>query len=262
MDLGIQGRVALVAASSQGLGFASAKRLAAEGVRVSICGRRADVVSSAVQRIRQETGTEAYGFTTDLRSPTETSDWLDKSTELLGPADILVANGPGPAPGRFFDKNDRDWADASDAVIVSLARQIRLALPGMMERGWGRIVVINSFTARQPADNLTLSNAVRAGLQGLVKTVALEVAETGVTVNSVLPGPAATERFIQLVEAHAARSDVNDADARPQMAIGSPMRRLADPDEIGATVAFLCSASAAYITGAAIAVDGGAIRAT
>lgn len=262
MHLGIDGRVALVAAASQGLGFASAKRLAAEGAAVSICARRPDLVERAAHRIRDETGTEVYAFAADVRSATDARQWVEQTAERLGPADILVANGPGPAPGRFFDSDDEQWRDASDAVVVTLARQMRLVLPEMIERGWGRIVVINSVTARQPISDLTLSNAVRAGLQGLVKTVALEVAGSGVTVNSVLPGPVETERLSTLLAANAERMGISDDEARARMALDAPVRRLARPEEVGAAVAFLCSTHAGFTTGSAIAVDGGAIRAT
>lgn len=260
MDLGISGRVALVAAGSRGLGYASARQLALEGVRVSLCSRSTEASSDAADRLRRETGAEVLGVAADLSDADETRRWVDETTDRLGPPDILVANGPGPATGSFLDHGDDQWRAACEVVVVNVARQIRLALPGMLERGWGRVVVINSFTARQPLTNLTLSNAVRAGVLGLVKTVSVEVGSRGVTVNSVLPGPTATDRLLELLDANADRLGVDRDEAGRQMAQDAPITRLGRPEEVGAAVAFLCSEPAAFITGTALTVDGGATR--
>lgn len=260
MDLGISGRVALVAAGSRGLGYASARQLALEGVSVSLCSRGTDASAEAAEQLRRETGVEVLGVAADLSDPEQTRRWVEETTDRLGPVEILVANGPGPATGSFLDHGDEEWRTACEVVLVNLARQIRLTVPGMLERGWGRVVVINSFTARQPRANLTLSNAVRAGVLGLVKTVSVEVGSRGVTVNSVLPGPTATQRLVDLLDADADRLGVDREEAGRQRAQDAPIPRLGRPEEVGAAVAFLCSEPAAFITGAALTVDGGATR--
>ena len=260
MDLRIEGRVALVAAASKGLGFAAARQLAAEGALVSVCSRDGDALEQAARRLRSDTGAEVLTTVTDVTDADQTASWVEATASRFGGVDILVANGPGPAPGRFVDLGDDDWRRASEVVIVTLARQVRLVLPYMLERVWGRIVVINSVTARQPLDNLTLSNAVRAGIAGLVKSVSVEVASGGVAINSVLPGPTATDRLLELLEANAARAGVGIGEASEAMATDAPMGRLATPDEVGAAAAFLCSDIAGFITGSQLAVDGGAIR--
>lgn len=260
MDLGIAGRVALVAASSKGLGFAAAQKLAAEGVHVSLCSRDAGAVERAARRLRDESGSEVLATEADVTDAAQAERWVRTTAEHFGRLDILVANGPGPRPGRFGDLGDDDWRAASEVVLVTLARQIRLALPHLRDQGWGRIVVINSVTARQPLDNLTLSNGVRAGVAGLVKTVSVEVAPFGVAVNSVLPGPTATDRLLELLAANASGAGTTVEAAAREMTGDAPMGRLAAPEEVGAAVAFLCGEAAGFITGSQLAVDGGAIR--
>lgn len=260
MDLGIAGRVALVAASSKGLGFAAARQLAAEGVHLSVCSRDAGAIERAAQQLRDEGGSEVFSMVADVTDAEQMTRWVAATVKHFGRLDILVANGPGPAPGRFDELGDDDWRAASEVVLVNLARQIRLVLPHLRDQGWGRIVVINSVTARQPLDNLTLSNGVRAGVAGLVKTVSVEVAPFGVAVNSVLPGPTATDRLLELLAANATSAGIAVEAATREMASDAPMGRLAVPEEVGAAVAFLCGQAAGFITGSQLAVDGGAIR--
>jgi 3-oxoacyl-[acyl-carrier protein] reductase len=260
MDLRINGRMALVAAASKGLGFAAARQLAAEGTKLSICSRDGEALEQAAHRLRDESGVEILATVADVTDADQTASWVESTVARFGRVDILVANGPGPAPGRFADLGDDDWRRACEQVLVTLARQVRLVLPPMLSQAWGRIAVINSVTARQPLDNLTLSNAVRAGIAGMVKTVSVEVASGGVAINSVLPGPSGTDRFLELVAANAARAGVGLDDVTGAMASDVPMGRLATPEEVGAVTAFLCSDIAGFITGSQLAVDGGAIR--
>ena len=242
MDMGIAGRVALVTGASRGLGFASAKALAGEGCRVAIVGRSADRLAEAAAEIG------AHPVVADMSDPDGPAAAVAAAAEALGSPDIVVANAGGPQPGGFTAVTDAHWDAAVQQNLMGTVRLMREALPGMRERGWGRIVTITSRTVREAIDGLVLSNATRAGVAGAVRTLAREVAKEGITVNNVAPGSFATER---LVEIHGSAEAV--AERGRQSVIG----RIGDADELGALVAFLASERAAYITGATILIDGG-----
>lgn len=243
MDLGLRGRKAAVAAASGGLGFASAAALAAAGVQVAICGRDRRRLDDAVARI----GGDAVGVAADVGSPEGATGFVDQAVEALGAVDILVTNAGGPPPGTFASTDLDAYHAALDLNLVSVVAMCRAAVPAMREQRWGRVVAITSVSVRQPIPALILSNTARAGATGFLKTMALEVAGDGVTVNSVQPGLHSTDRLRSLYG-----GDVEQA------AADVPARTMGDPADFGAVVAFLCSQPARFITGAALPVDGGA----
>jgi 3-oxoacyl-[acyl-carrier protein] reductase len=247
MDLGISGRRAAVAAASAGLGRACARALAVEGARVALCGRRADLVEETTAALRADGG-EVVGLVADVSSVDGAAGFVDRAAEALGgDPDILVANAGGPPPGTFASTDLDAYVPALELNLLSTVAMCRAAVPAMVERGWGRVVAITSMTVRQPSPTLILSNTARAGATAFLKTLATEVAPRGVTVNSVQPGLHATDRLAQLYGGDLAAAGK-----------GVPMGRVGDPDEFGAAVAFLCSEQAAFITGTALCVDGGA----
>ena len=247
MDLGLAGRTAAVAGASSGLGLASARALAAEGVRVAICGRDRDRIEAAAAGVDG-----AVPLVADVSTVGGATGFVEAAVEALGHVDILVANAGGPPAGTFASTPLEAYAPALELTLLSTVAMCEAAVPSMCERGWGRVVAITSSTVRQPAPYLILSNTARAGLTGFLKTLALEVAGHGVTVNSVQPGLHDTDRLRQL---HG-----DDPAAIQRSAAGVPAGTLGDADDFGAVVAFLCSEPARYLVGAAVNVDGGAFR--
>ena len=244
MDLGIAGKRAAVAGASAGLGFASAKALAADGVRVAICGRdRARVVGAA-----REIGESAVALVCDVSTPAGATQFVRDARAALGGLDILVPNAGGPPPGTFASTPLEAYPAALELNLMSVVAMCKEAVPAMQAQRWGRVVAITSIAVATPLPHLILSNTARAGATGFLKTLAREVAKDGVTVNSVLPGVHDTERV------KAIRGDARIED----MTRGIPVGRLGTADEFGHVVAFLCSQHAAFITGAAVPVDGGA----
>jgi 3-oxoacyl-[acyl-carrier protein] reductase len=246
MDLGLTGRRAAVAAASSGLGLATARALAAEGVRVAICGRDRERVEEAAASL----GEGAHAIVADVGTPAGATDFVRRAQEALGGVDILVANAGGPPPGDFESTGLDAYAAALDLNLMSVVAMCKAAVPPMRERGWGRVLAITSISVRQPIPDLILSNTARAGATGFLKTLALEVAGDGVTVNSLLPGSHATDRLRALHD-----GDLSAAAAQ------TPAGRVGDPDDFGAYAAFLCSEHAAFVTGSAVPVDGGAYAA-
>jgi 3-oxoacyl-[acyl-carrier protein] reductase len=243
MDLGIAGKRAAVAASSRGLGFATAAALAGEGVQVALCSRDKERIEDAAALI----GELATPIVADVATPDGAADFVAAARDRLGGVDILVANAGGPPPGDFASTADiAAYRDAFSLNALSTIAMCQSCVPEMQHRGWGRVVAITSIAVRQPIPSLILSNTARAGLTGFLKTLAREVARDGVTVNSLQPGLHATERVAQL---HAENVDP---------AAGILAGRIGSPEEFGAVAAFLCSEQAAYMTGCAIPVDGGA----
>jgi 3-oxoacyl-[acyl-carrier protein] reductase len=239
MDLGIAGRRAAVAASSRGLGLAAAKALAAEGATVAICGRdeaRVDAAAAAV-------GGDSIGLVCDVAGAPGGTAFIEAATGALGGIDILVTNAGGPPQGNFAQTDVDAYPSAIALNLMSVVAMCKAAVPPMQRQGWGRVVAITSISVRQPVPDLILSNTARAGATGFLKTLAREVAEDGVTVNSIQPGSHRTERIRELY-----------GNSLDEMTIG-------DPDDFGAIVAFLCSEQAKYLTGAQIHVDGGAYQA-
>jgi 3-oxoacyl-[acyl-carrier protein] reductase len=261
MDLGIEGKVALVGGSSRGLGHAIAKTLAEEGARVVICGRTPASLEEVRASIVESTGQEVLAVCSDLSTPEGVAALLEAARNQFGPVDILVTNTGGPPAGGFDAQNLEAWRSAYSSLLESVVLLIQGVLPGMREHGWGRIVNVTSIAVKQPVDGLILSNTYRAGVTGLARTLANELASQGITVNNVMPGYTLTERLDELADklggdAPGGRAGVFD---RWQQEI--PAGRLGDPSELAALTAFLCSERAAYITGTSVPVDGGWIRA-
>jgi 3-oxoacyl-[acyl-carrier protein] reductase len=241
MDLGIAGRTAAVAAGSAGLGLASARALAADGVRVAICGRHQDRLDGALASLAPVDAGEHVALVADVSTPDGAGGFVSAAAEAFGASpDILVTNAGGPPPGTFASTPIEAYPDALALNLLSVVAMCQAAVPPMQERKWGRVVAITSISVKQPIGTLILSNTVRAGATGFLKTLATEVAADGVTVNSVLPGLHATDRLQSL---HG--GDIS------HLVVG-------DPDDFGSIVAFMCSEHARFITGAAIPVDGGA----
>jgi len=246
VDLGIEGWRAAVAAGSAGLGFASAQALAEAGVRVALCGRDAGRVEEAAARLPGA----AVPLVADVGSAEGATGFVAAAREALGGIDILVPNAGGPPPGNFASTPTEAYPDALALNLLSVVAMCKEAVPAMQAQGFGRVVAITSIAVRQPIPFLILSNTARAGATGFLKTLAREVAPDGVTVNSVLPGVHDTGRVRALYG--------GDAERAAAMAREVPVGRLGDPADFGRVVAFLCSESAGFITGAAIPVDGGA----
>jgi 3-oxoacyl-[acyl-carrier protein] reductase len=242
VELGISGRTAAVAAASSGLGLASARALAREGVRVAMCGRDKERIEEAAAEI----SSGAVALVADVSTPAGATAFVDDAVAALGSVDILVTNAGGPPPGTFRSTAVDAYPDALNLNLLSVVAMCKTAVPAMQERGWGRVVAITSISVRQPIGTLILSNTARAGATAFLKTLATEVAGDGVTVNSVQPGLHATNRLLQL---HG--GDPSGA------AAGIPAGTIGDPDDFGAIVAFLCSEQAKFVTGAALQVDGG-----
>jgi len=261
MDLGIRDRVAMVAAASKGLGKAAAISLAREGCKVSICGRSAESLE-ATRKELEAFGVEVLAFPCDVGRLEDLENWYQETVERLGPVDILVTNTGGPKAAIFRELSDEDWASGVESTLMNVVRLSRLTLPGMRARGWGRIVHITSLVAKQPAPILTISSTLRAGISGLTKTLAQEAAKDGVTVNALLPGHIMTDRQVHLGELKAKVEGMSLDDYFARTAISIPAGRIGRPEEIGDTIAFLCSERASYITGASLQVDGGIIQST
>jgi 3-oxoacyl-[acyl-carrier protein] reductase len=255
VDLGLSGRVALVTGGSRGLGLASAHALAAEGCSVAVASRGAEAIEAAAEGLRA-LGVRAVGVVADMGDPDAPARAVAEAEAALGPIDVLVANAGGPPPGRFSEVDEAGWDLAVRQNLMGTIRLIRAALPGMRERGWGRVVTITSSSVREPLDGLALSNATRAGVAAVVRTLAREAGPDGVTVNNVMPGSILTDRLRELA------SGAPDPEAAlAERAAAIPARRLGRPEELGELVAFLASERAAYISGVSILCDGAAARA-
>jgi 3-oxoacyl-[acyl-carrier protein] reductase len=260
MDLGLRGKVAIVAAASKGLGRATAEELAAEGARVLVCARNADTLETTRAEIARATGAEVHAVAADVSIPDGVALVAREALSRFGQVDILVNNAGGPPSGPFEKHGWEAWESAVHLTLRSAVELTRLVLPGMRQRRWGRVLNITSIAVKQPVDGLMLSNSVRAAVTGWSRTLANEVARDGVTVNCILPGYTRTERVEQLNAATAAREGLDVAEVQRRIEAQIPMRRLGEPREFGALAAFLVSQRASYITGQSIPVDGGWIR--
>lgn len=261
MDLGLTGKVALVAASSRGLGRAVAEEFAREGSRLVMCARGADDLKRTRDRIARASGSEPVAVAADLTDPEGVRRVTDAATEAFGRVDILVTNTGGPPSGPFEAHSPGAWRAAVAQNLESVLNLTRSVLPGMRERGWGRIVNVTSIAVKQPVDGLILSNSVRAAVTGFARTLANEVARDGVTVNNVMPGYTRTARLDWLAGQIAASEGIDTETAFDRWASEIPAGRVGDPAEFAALVTFLASERASYITGTSIPVDGGWIRA-
>jgi len=256
MDLGLGGKTAFVAASTSGLGRAIAEALGAEGANVVVTGRRGDVAAQLAADL-----SSAVGIELDVTDAASRAAALEQATASFGPIDIMVLNGPGPAPGTAAALDTDAVADSIQRLVAPGHDFVSRVLPGMRERGWGRILAVGSSGIVSPLPNLASSNLGRAALAGYLKTLASEVAADGVTVNLLLPGRIATDRVARLDAAQAERQGIDAAEITRRSQQSIPAGRYGRPDEFGAAAAFLCGESAAYITGVALRCDGGFVNA-
>jgi 3-oxoacyl-[acyl-carrier protein] reductase len=256
MDLGVEGKVALVCASSHGLGFATAARLAREGAAVVICGRDPGAVDAARGQIAAEGG-KAIGIAADLSDTDDRVRLIQEVQAALGAIDIAVLNTGGPPTGIFESIGLDQWQGAYKSLVETVVHLSQLVLPGMAAKKWGRVLAVTSFVARQPADLMALSNSLRAAVIGLMRTLANEYGPHGITVNSILPGYILTDRMRKVARAQAEAKGLPADQAFDRIAANIPLGRLGDPDEFGNLAAFLVSEAASYVTGTAITIDGG-----
>ncbi len=261
MDLGIKGRVAMVAAASKGLGRAVAEALAKEGCRLSICSRSTDNLDEARQSI-ESAGGEVLAMACDVSSPADLERWVEATIATFGKVDILVTNTGGPPAAKFMQLTEEQWRSGIDSTLMNVVRLSRLVIPDMQSRNWGRIVNITSLVAKQPLDLLTISSTLRAGLSGLTKTLSDQVAKDNILVNAVLPGHILTDRQVHLSEIRSKEQGISIEEYAKKVEQSIPMARFGRPEEIGNAVTFLCSERASYITGVSLQVDGGIIRST
>ncbi len=260
MDLGLKNRVVLVAASSQGIGKAVAFAFAREGARLALCARTEPALLSAAAEIRRETGAAVLAKALDVTDSGAVHDFVNEIVSQWGTVDICVANAGGPPFKSFAETSLADWRAAAELNLMSTVALAKETLPLMQQQRWGRFIAITSLTVKQPVDGLVLSNAVRAGVSGLIKSLANEYGPYNVLVNNVCPGYTATARLIELAGTLAAREGVPVDQIRSRWTSQIPLRRLGEPEELANLVVFLASERASYITGTSIAVDGGIVR--
>ena len=253
MDLGLEGKVAMVAAASKGIGLATAKALAAEGCHVSICGRNEEALEAAAGEI----GDETRSYIVDVTVPADLDWWLEQTRNDLGPVSILVTNTGGPPAGNVFELTDEQWQSGVQSTLMNVVHLTRAVKDEMIRAGWGRIVHITSLVAKEPSMVLPISSTLRAGLMALTRLQSTELAPHGITVNSVLPGHTLTDRQRHLASIRSEKDGISIDDALELQAKSVPAGRLGQPEEIGAVIAFLCSEQAGYVTGTSLLVDGG-----
>ena len=248
MDLGIKNKTAFVAASSEGLGKSVALELAQEGVKVIICGRNKEKLDQAKKEIEKYTGQEVLAIAGDLSDTKDRERIIRQTLQVHNKVDILVTNSGGPRAGKFEDFKEEDWDNTYHMLLSSAVGLINGFLPGMKAQGWGRIISITSMAVKQPINTLILSNAVRASVVGLIKTLANELGTHNITVNNVMPGYTVTARLGKLI-----KDNPSFTPAKAEI----PLGRFGKPEEFAAAVAFLASERASYISGVSLAVDGG-----
>ena len=257
MDLGLNNKIALITAASQGLGKASALSIANEAATVIICSRDKEKISKASKDIKEQSGSEVIFFQTDLCKEMEINKMVESIIKKYGRIDILVNNTGGPKAGFFDDITDDDWLSTFESTFLSAVRLTRSVLPSMKRNKWGRIINISSVSAKQPIDNLILSNGVRMSVHGWAKTLSNQVASENILINNVCPGFTKTERVEGLVSLQAKDLDISEDQVIDTISSNIPIKRVGRPEELADLVTFLASEKSSYITGQSIAVDGG-----
>ena len=258
MDFGLKGKRALVLAASRGLGYASALGLAREGCHLLVCSRDQERIETAAETIRRETGAKVKALVADVSSATEAKRLVDATVAEYGGLEIVIHNAGGPPAGETLQMTDEQWQKAFEQNLLSFTRIVGAAAPEMKKAGYGRVITIASSSIKQPIPNLALSNALRAGVWGIAKTMSRELAPQGILVNVVAPGRIDTERIAELDHATAQKVGKSIEDVRKASVASIPLGRLGRPEELANLVVFLASQSASYITGQAITVDGAA----
>ena len=260
MELGLTGKVAMVAGASRGLGFAVARALAAEGARVSLVSRSQEAICQAGKCLSGETGAEVLTVAGDLSRPVDITGWIEATERRFGGIDLLFTNTGGPPAGAALSFDEAAWQSAADQLLFSVIAMIRAAVPSMTRRGGGAILVSTSSAVKEPIPNLALSTVMRAAVSALAKTLALELAPAGIRVNQIVPGRVETDRVRELDALNGQRNGVSMDDQKARSIAAIPLGRYGRPDEFGRAAAFLLSGAASYITGATLQIDGGLIR--
>jgi 3-oxoacyl-[acyl-carrier protein] reductase len=262
MDLGLKGKRAFVLGSSRGLGFATALLLAEEGVSVAINGRDQEKLARAREKIHQQTGGQVIALQGDVSDPRTPAELVEKCVAALGGLDILITNSGGPKPGSFENLADTDWMRAVDLCLMAHVRLIRAALPVLKQSASASILTITSISVKQPIPSLILSNSVRAATIGLTKSLALELGNDGIRVNSILPAATETERITDLLKSRAEANGTTIEEEMMKTAQESSLGRIATPVEFAKAAVFLVSPAASYLTGVMLPVDGGSYKGT
>lgn len=255
--MGLKNRVAIVAASSQGIGRATAEAFAAEGCRVAMCARKAQTLHAAAAQIAQRYSVEVFVQPLDVANPDSIRDFVSEVAARFGSVDICVTNAGGPPAKGFLAASVEDWRKAVDANFLSTVYFAREVIPHMQRQRWGRIITITSVTTKQPVAELVLSNAVRAAVVGLVKSLADEFGKDGILVNNVGPGYTATDRLKELAKTRSAALGKSEKEMFEEWAADAPLKRVGEPREVADTIVWLASERASYITGQTVLVDGG-----
>jgi 3-oxoacyl-[acyl-carrier protein] reductase len=262
MDLGLHDKIVLVTAASKGLGRAVALRLAQEGAHVALCARGEVELAQAAAEIEAHTGRQALPLPADVADPAAAAALVEATVHQFGRVDVLVINAGGPPPGQFLDLTPADWEAAAQLTLMSAVRLCYAAVPVMKAQGAGSILAMTSITVKQPLPNLILSNSLRLGVAGLVKTLADELGPIGIRVNAICPGWTRTARVDQLLRDRAARNATTAEEEAAKLTAAIPLGRMGTPEEFAAVAAFLVSPAASYITGVSLLVDGGMYRGT
>jgi 3-oxoacyl-[acyl-carrier protein] reductase len=257
MDLGLKNRTALIAASSQGIGLATAEAFAAEGCRIAMCARNPQTLQAAAEKIRKGHKAEVLAEAFDVTDPAAVARFVASVAAKFGSVDICVTNAGGPPAKGFLAATLEDWQHALDANFLSTVYFAREVIPHMQRKRWGRIITITSITTKQPVTDLVLSNAVRAAVVGLVKSLANEFGRDGILVNNVGPGFTATDRLKELAKARSAASGKSEQEIFDAWAADAPVKRLGEPREVAETIVWLASDRASFVTGQTVLVDGG-----
>jgi len=260
METGLKNRVAIVAASSQGIGRAAAEALASEGCRVAMCARNPQTLEAAAGQIQKQYSAEIFAQPLDVTDPEAVHRFVDAVVSKFGAADICVTNAGGPPAKGFLADTLEDWDKAIDQNFLSTVYFAREVIPHMQKKHWGRILTITSVTTKQPVADLVLSNAVRAGVVGLVKSLANEFGKDGILVNNVAPGYTATDRLKNLAKARSASQGKTEKEVFEAWAADAPLKRVAEPREIADAIVWLASERASFITGQTILIDGGTYK--
>jgi 3-oxoacyl-[acyl-carrier protein] reductase len=260
VDLGLKGKVAIVAAASKGLGRAVALELAREGARVAICAREAQQLERTAAEIRQATGADVLAQALDVTDFAAVQQFVAATEGRCGRVDICVTNAGGPPAKKFADISIEEWRAAVDLTLMSAVYFAREVLPRMQKNRWGRFLTITSLSVKQPVDGLLLSNSLRAAVTGMARTLANEYGAYGITVNNVCPGYTRTERLDELAAKLSAAENISAEQIFQRWSAAIPLGRVAGPEEFAAVVAFLASERASYVNGVTLAVDGGAVK--
>lgn len=257
METGLKNRVALIAGASQGLGRATALAFAAEGAHVALAARNAEALKRLAEHIRNQFKVQAYVETLDVRDSTAIDHFVSNAAGSLGAVDICITNAGGPPARDFLGTTDHEWDEAFQMNLRSSAAFARAVIPYMQRRRWGRIVMISSITVRQPQPQLVLSNAIRTGILGMVRSLATDFGKDGITVNNVAPGYTATDRLIELSTSRAAALGQSRDEVERVWIEQIPVGRLGKPEEVADAIVWLASERASFITGQTVLIDGG-----